>query len=64
MAKVKYLTLEEYSDKSGESMAAIMALAGKDKQRRNPAPFKNHYVVINTKQKYFLIHPDQIGAFE
>ena len=60
----EYLTLPEFAKESGESMASVMCKAGKESQRTKPQPFKDHYVVINSKGDLYLIHPTQIGAFE
>ena len=59
-----YPTMLEYSESSGESLAEIMRMAGKVTQAKCPAPYKGHYVVINSKGELYLMHPKDIGALE
>jgi hypothetical protein len=58
----QYLTLPEYAEKEGVSMASVLVLCGK-KSGRNPAPYKRLYVVACSDGSISLQSKETIRAF-
>ena len=59
----KYPKLPDYAESQGLSMARVLQLCGKKGTARNPGPYKNHRVVINSKGEMSLQTEKTIKAF-